>query len=417
MDGRVKAGMDARHSQGNLIMLSLSFCAMAAIFSSTLSKTPTLPLFASHLGASDAQVGLIAAASTFPGIIMSYLAGSLSDRYGRKLFLLFSLLIFSAAPPLYLLVNNPLELAAVRFFHGFATAVFGPVAMAAITSYCGERKGEMLSFYSSSTILGRAVAPFSGGFLLAVWGFPAVFTVSALAGTAALILCAGNWGWMKESEGAVKGPTDRNAGNLWRLLCHRGLLLVGVMEGAIFFAYGAFEILFPLYARQKGLEIWLIGVMMGLQLAGVIFLKPLFGRLSDRAGRMPVILAGLALSAASAGGITLTGSLYGLGVMNIAFGLGFALVTSGTRPLATEVVRGQPGAALGILSTLMDIGQAAGPSAVGIITSFYGHRAGFLFMAAILTAVLIIACYSTIYKIGRPWAHSAVNLLDKCHKQ
>jgi len=31
-----------------------------------------------------------------------------------------------------------------------------------------------------------------------------------------------------------------------------------------------------------------------LQLAGVIFLKPVFGRVSDRVGRIPLILAGLA---------------------------------------------------------------------------------------------------------------------------
>jgi len=56
---------------------AFSLCGLVAIFSSTLSKTPILPLYASHLGASDAQVGWIAAASTVPGIFMSYVAGYL----------------------------------------------------------------------------------------------------------------------------------------------------------------------------------------------------------------------------------------------------------------------------------------------------------------------------------------------------
>lgn len=394
MDGPLKK-MHIKLKPDNIV-LSFCICGMAAIFSSTLSKTPALPLFASHLGASEAQVGLIAAASTIPGLFMSYLAGSLSDRYGWKRILIISLLLFATAPFLYLLAKTPLQLAAARFYHGFATAVFGPVAMAAVTAYSGERKGEMLSFYSSSTILGRAAAPFAGGFLLAAWGFQGVFAVSALAGAAALVTGALYWGRLSAATGTARKPQSRSSGSmvddLRHLLRHRIILLVGYIEATVFFAYGAFEVLFPLYARKQGLEVWHIGVIMGLQLAGVVFLKPIFGRLSDRTGRMPVILAGLALSALSAAGIPFWNTIHGFGVLNIAFGLGFALVTSGTRPLAAEAAcRGKLGASMGLLSTLMDVGQAAGPPAVGIISMVFGYQAGFLAMAGLLITSFIVA--------------------------
>lgn len=369
---------------------------MAAIFSSTLSKIPALPLFASHLGANEAQVGLIAAASTIPGLFASYLAGSLSDRYGWKRILIISLLVFATAPFLYLLAKTPLQLAAVRFYHGFATAIFVPVAMAAVAAYSGEKKGEMLSFYSSSTILGRAAAPFAGGFLMAAWGFPGVFAVCALAGTAALVTGAVYWRRLGEGTGAARKPEPSKSGGmadgLRQLLYHRMLFLVGYIEATMFFAYGAFEVLFPLYARKQGLEIWHIGVIMGLQLAGVVFFKPVFGRISDRTGRMPVILAGLVLSAFSAAAIPFWNTIHGFGVLNITFGLGFALVTSGTRPLAAEAsCRGNLGASMGLLSTLMDVGQAAGPPAVGIISMVFGYQAGFLAMAGLLIASFIVA--------------------------
>jgi len=103
-----------------------------AIFSSTLSKTPVLPLFAQSLHATPAEIGWIVMASTIPGILVSYPAGALSDYLGKQRVLLASLVVFATAPFLYLLIETAWQLMAVRFYHGFATAIFGTVASAAI---------------------------------------------------------------------------------------------------------------------------------------------------------------------------------------------------------------------------------------------------------------------------------------------
>lgn len=373
---------------------AISICGMAAIFSSTLAKTPALPLYASHLGANDAQVGLIAAASTVPGIIISYLAGTLSDRYGWKKLLITSLIIFSTAPFLYLIVSTPLELAGVRFYHGFATAIFGPVAMAAVISYSGQRKGEMLSLFSSSTMIGRALAPFLGGLLLASWHFDGLFLVCAAAGTVALIMCVR----LKEPQNESHHRETKASIitiNFWQLISHRQLLLVGLLEAVIFFTYGAFEVIFPLYAKGIGLTVWQIGIIMGVQLLGVIIFKPIFGRFSDRVGRMPLILLGLGVSALSIGGISYSQNIIALTMLNVAFGLGFALVTSSTRPLVTDIVeKNQTGASLGIISTLMDMGQVAGPVVVGLVAYMYGYKISFLLLSLILASA---AFYSYIF--------------------
>lgn len=384
-------------------MWAISICALVAIFSSTLSKTPTLPLFASHLGSSDAQVGWIAAASTVPGILLSYLAGVQSDRYGWKRILFISLFIFATAPFLYLLVQNPLHLTVVRFYHGFATAIFGPVAMAAIASFSGGKKGEMLSLYSSSTIVGRALAPFAGGFLMVSWGFTGVFWICAFFGTVAFVIGFVFWGRSDQELNAPEPVKQLKGSQSWgsslrSLLGHRELMQVGLLEAAVFFTYGALEIIFPLYAKGQGMSVWQIGVIMGLQLVGVILFKPVFGRLSDRVGRMPVILAGLVVCAISITGIAFWYNHYGIGLLNIGFGLGFALVTSSTRPLAADLVRnGHFGASLGMLSTLMDMGQVAGPPTIGMISTFIGYQAGFLMLVALLVIVLVI-CYPMIKK-------------------
>ena len=57
-------------------------------------------------------------------------------------------------------------LVVVRFVHGFATAIYGPVAMAVIVNAAGDRRAELLSWFSSVTILGNLVGAPLGGFLL-----------------------------------------------------------------------------------------------------------------------------------------------------------------------------------------------------------------------------------------------------------
>ncbi|MFQ6086390.1 MAG: MFS transporter, partial [Candidatus Bathyarchaeia archaeon] len=147
-------------SERDLFFWVISVVGAFAILSSTMSKNPVLPLLAQSLGARGPDLGLIAAASTIPGILVSLPAGSLSDLLGRRKVVFFSLAVFATAPLLYLLVHAAWHLVLVRFYHGFATAIFGPVANAIIAEKFPRRKGERISIFSSATIVGRSAAPF-----------------------------------------------------------------------------------------------------------------------------------------------------------------------------------------------------------------------------------------------------------------
>ena len=53
---------------------------LLAIFSSTISKNPPLPLLVTHLDGNQMAVGVVARISAFTGILFSFPAGFLSDR-------------------------------------------------------------------------------------------------------------------------------------------------------------------------------------------------------------------------------------------------------------------------------------------------------------------------------------------------
>jgi len=360
-----------------------------AIFSSTLSKTPVLPLFANALHASPSEIGWIVMASTIPGILISFPAGALSDFLGRRRLLLAALIVFATAPFLYLWVSNAWQLMAVRFYHGFATAIFGTVVSAAIAARYIEDRAAKLSTYSSITIVGRSLAPFLGGFLISLASFQAVYIACAISGVLALA------GGLLLRDDAPSAAAKWERPHFWEslktVLHDRRIMLVSVIEAAQYLVFGAIEAFLALFAASLGLPAWQIGVMLGVQLVSIVFIKPLMGNVSDRVGRKQVIIPGLLVGAASIVLLPHAPSFIGLTVLSLAFGFGFAAVTSSTAALVADFTQGNSyGSSMGVLRTVMDVGQSIGPVLTGWMVGYAGYGSAFTLLAAILLLAALL---------------------------
>jgi DHA1 family multidrug resistance protein-like MFS transporter len=384
--------------------LLLCGIGLFAIFSSTMSKNPALPLFAKDLGATEQYIGLIAAASTVVGVLTSIPAGALSDLYGRRRVILFATFVFASAPFLYLFVSSPWQLALVRVYHGLATAIFGPVAMALVADFFQIGRGESMGWYSSSTLIGRAAAPFVGGTILAGMAGSAMGGSGSWLGLTSYqwvyVVCGG--AGLIAMGAATRLPVDNRTrggatfGESWAQL-RRGLrdvvrsrpiLVTSVMEALQYFSYGAMEAFLPLYAIffvEPRLSTVEVGTIFLAQILTTALTKPLMGRTSDRMGRRPVIALGLVLSGVSMALFVTMGSFLLLFTIGMLYGLGLSVVTSATSAYVSELAKaGQYGSALGVLSMIMDVGQSTGPIVVGIIVATAGYRPAFFFVAALL---------------------------------
>lgn len=375
--------------------LLLCGAGMAAIFSSTISKSPVLPLFASHLGADPAGIGFVAAISAFTGIVASIPAGLLSDRWGRKRMLLFSVLVFSSAPFLYLTVAHLWQLALVRFYHGLATAIFIPVAMAMVSDLFQLGRGEKLGWFSTSTLLGRFMAPIIGGSLIGILafnpslGFKAVYLVCGLAGILAFLLVFKlPYPSPLKKERAPLGETLKI---LKKIMANPGISLTSGMEAAILFAYGTFETFLPIYSIKIGLSAYEVGVFLSAQVITLALTKPILGRFSDRHGRKPQILAGALMGALCIESLSIFKSFFPLLLLSIFFGLSLSVVTSATSALVADFSRKETyGSAMGILGSIMDIGHTTGPLVSGIVAKYLGFTLSFINASVILTAVALV---------------------------
>jgi len=360
-----------------------------AIFSSTMAKTPVLPLFIRSLDVPMGTVGFIAAASTLVGIVVSLPAGILSDMVGRRRVILIAAIVFASAPFLYLLVTQPWHLVLVRIYHGFATAMLGPVAMAAVADTFDSGRGEKMGWYSSATMVGRFLAPFVGGALIFGNNFQWVYLVTGIIGTLSLIaalklprpvtahVSAGEL--VRKEQGAIKR-------DIVAMLTHRGILATSVVEAVEYFAFGCLEVFLPVYLNEQlGFKPLSIGLLFTVQIGVATLAKPWMGRLSDRYGRVPTITIGLLLGAVSITMITWSNNYLIMAVLIGLFGLGLATVTASSAALVADLAKDSSyGGALGILSSVMDIGHSTGPMAGGMLIAAHNYKTTFGVIGGIL---------------------------------
>jgi DHA1 family multidrug resistance protein-like MFS transporter len=366
-----------------------------AIFSSTMAKNPALPLFIRSMGVPVSTVGFIAAASTVVGIIVSLPAGILSDIIGRRRVILMAAIVFATAPFLYLLIASPWQLVLVRIYHGLATAILGPVAMAAVADTFEKGRGERMGWYSSATMVGRFLAPFVGGILIFGQDFRWVYLADGFAGVLALVaairlpLAAATSG---SAWGAFKQQRSKYGQEIAFVFRHLGILATSVIEAVQYFAYGSIETFLPIYLNEKlGYPAWEIGLLFTVQILAATLTKPIMGRLSDRYGRIPMIVSGLVLGGITTATMLLSSNYLVIIVLIAMFGLGLATVTASTSALVADFSRSQSrGSALGILSSIMDIGHSSGPMVTGVLIGAYSYQLTFGIVGIGLVVVSLI---------------------------
>ncbi len=377
------------------IISTLSTIGFFGIFSTTMSKSPVLPLFARSLHSSDAVIGLIAAISPLAGILFSFPVGLLADRLGKKRLLLAAAAIFATAPLLYLLVNDAIWLVPIRFFHGVGTAILGPVSAALILGEYRESKGEKLGIYSSATLVGRSLAPLCGGAIISVvgstfgstfgaWNFRLVYVAAFLFSIPALILVLSLPDDRWADSGLKKIGLPDFGRSLAAFLGNRRLSGTALVEMATYFTYGAFETYLPLYLQSRGLPSYQIGLLFSLQILAIALSKPLFGKLSDRIDRRIQILVGIVALGLSFALIPVVSGLVSATAVGIAFGLALSLSTVATGSYVADVAaEADLGSSLGALSSIMDIGHSSGPFIIGVIIQSTTMGVGFLAATAV----------------------------------
>jgi len=376
----------------NTVFLTLCMMGFFAILSSTMSKSPVLKIFSLHLETPADWVGVVAAASTIPGILVSLPAASLSDVFGRRKFLLIAGFVFASAPFLYLLIAVWWQLILVRFYHGFATAIFVPVAEASIAELFPTKRGERISLFSSATYVGRVIAPTLGGFILytTINNFHVLYTAVGVAGVTALIMAL-PFLFRKEQSNDQTETTEKSVKNLFRgwktIVKNSSVLLVSFVQACQYYAYGTVEFFLAGYLPEVvGLNGFLTGVLITSIIGVAIFARPYMGRVSDRVGRRVPIVLGSIVSGLPLLAVPFVTNFWVLLLLVVVYGFGFATVAASTPAAISELVPKELiGTSMGFLDTIMDVGQTLGPIISGLfLKTILQYQGVFLSIAVVL---------------------------------
>jgi MFS family permease len=277
---------------------------------------------------------------------------------------------------------------ALRFVHGCATAIFSPVASAYVAGLGETGRGARLGWFSSANDIGATGGPLLGGFVLY---FTASFSITYLLvgvlGVLTLLvvlLLPDVDPPVREAKTFAARAAEFRRG-LAEVLRTPPIFVAAAIEAVMYLGYGAFIGFLPIYARRAGLNDAQIAIVFGAQLSLAMIAKPIAGRISDRLGRIPVIVVGLLLCATALPLIFRSESLPLFLLTAPVLGIGVGAVTPVTNALIADLASTRRlGAAMGVFGTVWDIGEAAGPMIAGVLIGALDYALTFDVLAAVI---------------------------------
>ncbi len=283
--------------------------------------SPLLPRFAEDMGASGTWLGLIFSGYAFTQVPLMPVVGRLSDRFGKKLFLLLGLLLYAAAAGGYLWAPGYRELFLFRLISGAGAAMVVPTAYA----YVGDltprgSEGRYMGIFNIAMVAGYGLGPTLGGLIYDSYGMHATFTsMCIMSGAGALVVL------LFLPAAAPVAPATPGAERPLRpsaLVRDRTMQALVTYMAVWGLAYGAVSTFLPVFLSENcGASLAQVGIVLSARSVLNGSLNYPYGRLADRMSRPLLVTAGLVSMGAGVCLIPWAGGFAGVLVLFCGMGL------------------------------------------------------------------------------------------------
>jgi DHA1 family multidrug resistance protein-like MFS transporter len=363
---------------------------------------PIIPIYATDLGATGVTLGLMLAAFSISRGALQPVVGSLSDRHGRKRFLVAGLSIYAAMGLTYTLATSVEQLILIRLLHGVGSAMIVPIAMAYIGDLTPRgQEGKYMGMLNIALFAGISGGPILGGIFRDTIGInPAFYTMSALtAASLGLILTLLP---PQRSDREIQ-PTPGLLTTLRRMLHNSrvvGMLLPRIGTTVVVIpSMGFLPILMDKLMGATGVEIGIVIAARTIVTAGLQF--P-FGKLADRYNKVVLILTGCLVISAGVFLMPFAADLLHLVLLSVLIGIGEALIWPTLGAIAVEEGHqyGQ-GSMMGVFNMAMSLGVLIGSLVAGSFMDLIGLEYAF-YIVSIILAVSAVAGGLLIARSGPP---------------
>jgi MFS family permease len=343
---------------------------------------PTLPLFIKQLGGTETHVGLAMGAFMLASVIFRPIVGGLLDRFGRRPFIVWGLILFTVAMYLYDWVGGVAVLMGLRVLHGMSWALSSTSIMTAVTDLIPtSRRGEGMGWFLTSMTLAMAVGPLLGIWVLDKVSFSALFLLGMILSIATLFLMLG-----------IKIPAQARPNSRRIEWFEKSVLPVAVSVFFLFLAYGGITTFVPLFAESIHVN---SGAFFLAFAATLAVSRPISGKLADRYGETFVIVPALAITILSLLVLAFSTGLFGMVVSAVLHGIGFGSAHPALQAATIRVARAdRKGVANASLSTATDLGIGLGAIILGWVSQYTSYQVLFIVSAiSVACSVLLFAIF------------------------
>ncbi len=329
---------------------------------------PDIPAFARHFGVSTASAASVVSAFALLRVLGALPAGWLVDRFGAHRVMAAGISVVAVSSILAGISGSFVQLIVLRGIGGLGSAMFSVSAQTLLlVSVPGEQRGRASGLFSGGFLVGGISGPAIGG-LLAAWSLRAPFFIygGLLIVPAVIAAAVLRDPPRRDVRHSRRVPPLAGIGRALRSRAYRAAAAANLADG--FGAVGVRAAIVPLFVRDSlhRSAVWTgIGFLVVAVLNAAALLPA--GRMADRLGRRPVIIAGCSVSAAGMAMLALLPGLGGYLAALAILGVGSGLLDVAPAAMIGDILDGQGGTVVASYQMAGDAGTVAGPVTAGYL--------------------------------------------------
>ena len=351
-----------------------------------------LPVYLKQNGASDFQIGIVAAVFYITSMLMRTLTSKVSARVGRKVLLLLAMFVFACSMVGYYLFAGLTVIIILRLVQGLgfgaSSTLYGSTVASTIPN---ERMGEGMGFFGLGISVAYVLGPCLGAAAVSREYFKWVFLLAALFILLSMLLT----GFIK-ADHFEQSAVDQTKDTHWL----SEVVEPKVIYESVFILFlglltGSCDTYVVLYAKQMNItNIYLYFIVTTVaEMSTRIF----SGKLYDRKGMNILVIPGALIGLVGCIAAAHATNLWMLCIFALLYGISMGMIFPVMEANAMKKVSPERRiAANATFYNFLDIGSGVGPLLFGALTQFTGYSNTFLLSGLVFVVMLAIVLFRGI---------------------
>ncbi|MDO4908238.1 MAG: MFS transporter [Corynebacterium sp.] len=358
--------------------------------------SPILPQLAHSFDVSVAAVGFVVSVMSFARLVFAPPAGHLVNKLGSRAVYITGLLIVAVGTGAVSIAQAYWQILALRLVSGIGSTMFTVSALSLIVKISPpEIRGRCSSTYGTAFLVGNICGPLLGTVLSPLgMRIPFVIYAVALLAASTVVFLRLRPSALKHSAEATK-PSNLPPLQLKDVIsdsAYRAVMISSFFHG--FSNMGVRVAILPLFAAHvfgnHGTA--LAGLALSAFALGNACSLQFSGRLADKIGRRPLIIAGLIFAGTFTLLMGFMTTKWAVLLLSVLAGAGAGIMVPAQQAAMADIIgKERPGGTVMATQQMaQDCGVVLGPIVVGFIADHWGYGPGFMLAGIVLYLGIIL---------------------------